>query len=79
MPAKADKRLKPEKALGRVIRERRMALGWSQEDLGFETGLHRTYIGVLERGEKNVSLRNLVLVAKTLGVPASQLLAEAGL
>jgi transcriptional regulator with XRE-family HTH domain len=45
----------------------------------FETGLHRTYIGVLERGEKNVSLRNLVLVARKLGISASQLLAEAGL
>lgn len=79
MPAKIDKRLKPEKALGRVIRERRKALGWSQEEFGFETGLHRTYVGVLERGEKNVSLRNLVLIAGKLGVTASELLAEAGL
>jgi transcriptional regulator with XRE-family HTH domain len=79
VPVKIDKRLKPEKALGRVIRDRRIALGWSQEALGFETGLHRTYIGVLERGEKNVSLRNLVLVARKLGISASQLLAEAGL
>ena len=69
----------PEAALGRVIRERRKACGWSQEDLGFESGLHRTYIGVLERGEKNVSLKNLVLVAETLGTRASELLREAGL
>lgn len=69
----------PEAALGRVIRERRKARGWSQEDLGFESGLHRTYIGVLERGEKNVSLKNLVLVAETLGAKASELLREAGL
>jgi len=69
----------PEAALGQVIRERRKARGWSQEDLGFESGLHRTYIGVLERGEKNVSLRNLVLVAETLGTQASELLREAGL
>jgi transcriptional regulator with XRE-family HTH domain len=79
VPAKIDKRLKPEKALGRVIRERRLALGWSQEELGLESGLHRTYIGVLERREKNVSLRNLVLVARKLGINASQLLADAGL
>jgi len=69
----------PEEALGRIIRERRKARGWSQEDLGFESGLHRTYIGVLERGEKNVSLRNLILVAETLGAKASVLLDEAGL
>jgi len=53
--------------------------GWSQEDLGFESGLHRTYIGVLERGEKNISLRNLIIVASTLGAKASELLDEAGL
>lgn len=69
----------PEQALGLVIRNRRKARGWSQEDLGFESGLHRTYIGVLERGEKNISLRNLILVASTLGTKASELLDEAGL
>ncbi len=69
----------PEQALGLVIRNRRKVRGWSQEDLGFESGLHRTYIGVLERGEKNISLRNLILVASTLGAKASDLLDEAGL
>lgn len=69
----------PEQALGLVIRNRRKMRGWSQEDLGFESGLHRTYIGVLERGEKNISLRNLILVASTLGAKASELLDEAGL
>jgi transcriptional regulator with XRE-family HTH domain len=69
----------PEQALGRIIREYRKAHGWSQEALSFESGLHRTYIGVLERGEKNVSLRNLVRVANTLGARASELLRDAGL
>ncbi len=69
----------PEQALGLAIRNRRKVRGWSQEDLGFESGLHRTYIGVLERGEKNISLRNLILVASTLGTKASELLDEAGL
>lgn len=69
----------PEQALGLVIRNRRKVRGWSQEDLGFESGLHRTYIGVLERGEKNISLRNLIIVASTLGAKASELLDEAGL
>ena len=69
----------PEQALGLVIRNRRKVRGWSQEELGFVSGLHRTYIGVLERGEKNISLRNLILVASTLGTKASELLDEAGL
>lgn len=71
--------LPPEEALGRIIRKYRKARGWSQESLSFESGLHRTYIGVLERGEKNVSLRNLVRVADTLGVLPSELLRAAGL
>lgn len=74
-----DNLLTPEQALGLAIRNRRKVRGWSQEDLGFESGLHRTYIGVLERGEKNISLRNLILVASTLGTKASELLDEAGL
>ena len=69
----------PEQALGQVVREHRQALGWSQEDLGFEAGLHRTYIGVVERGEKNISLKNLVLLAETLKTKPSELLREAGL
>jgi transcriptional regulator with XRE-family HTH domain len=39
--------------------------------------LHRTYIGGIERGERNVSLRNLFRIAGTLEIPLSQLLAEA--
>lgn len=54
-------------------------MGWSQEDLGFESGLHRTYIGVIERGEKSISVGSLVHLAETLNVKASDLLREAGL
>lgn len=70
--------ISPEQRIGRVIRERRKARGWSQEDFGFEVGLHRTYVGVIERGEKSMSVGSLVKVAKTLGLKASELLQKAG-
>ncbi|MDR1708515.1 MAG: helix-turn-helix domain-containing protein [Candidatus Accumulibacter sp.] len=60
-----DKRLSPEKRLGLAIREFRLAAGWSQEELSFRSGLHRTYIGAIERGEKNLTLRNALRVAQT--------------
>ena len=36
------------------------------EELGFETGLHRTYIGMIERGEKNITLKNIEKIARAL-------------
>lgn len=60
--------------LGRRIRERRLELGLSQEDLGEAAGLHRTYVGHLERGEVNASLLNLLKVASTLGIDAADLI-----
>lgn len=59
---------------GRAVRARRLKLGWSQEELAHRSGLHRTYIGGIERGERNVSLRNLDLIARTLGTTAAALL-----
>ena len=47
--------------------------GVSQEELGRRAGLHRTYIGMLERGEKNVTLMNLQKLAKAFGVSISDL------
>ena len=61
-------------ALGTAIRTRRLELGLSQEELGFRAGLDRTYIGGIERGERNVSLKNIQAIAQALGVHASTLL-----
>jgi len=71
--------LLPEKRLGLAVRARRMELGWSQETLSFESGLHRTYIGAVERGEKNVTIRNLIRIANALGTRCSQFLLNADL
>jgi transcriptional regulator with XRE-family HTH domain len=60
--------------LGKRIHELRVAKQWSQEEFAHVSGLHRTYIGQIERGEKNISFGNLVKVAAVLGVTASELL-----
>ena len=65
------------KAFGLAVRSRRQFLGLSQEALAAVTGLHRTYIGSVERGERNVSLKNIHLLAKSLQTSASHLLVEA--
>lgn len=64
-------------ALGHAIRRVRVAQDVSQEELGFRAGLHRTYIGGIERGEKNPSYENLLKLAEALDVAPSDLLREA--
>ena len=63
--------------LGGVLRERRSGLGLSQEDFAAELGLHRTYIGSVERGERNCGIDNLRRIAEALGVRLSELIREA--
>lgn len=67
------------KRLGMVIRQEREGKNLSQEALAFECGLHRTYIGAIERGERNLCLLNIIRIAEALGSPASDLLRKAGL
>ncbi len=55
------------------LRELRQSRGLSQEKLGFETGLDRTYISGIERGVRNVSLLNLAKLGSALGVSLSEL------
>ena len=64
-------------ALGRAVRDLRVGRGISQEDLAHLSGMHRTYLGGIERGERNVSYANLKRLAQALAVPASELLARA--
>ncbi|MDI9507524.1 MAG: helix-turn-helix transcriptional regulator, partial [Bacillota bacterium] len=56
---------------GKRIRQLRMQKGLSQEELGYEAGLHRTYIGQIERAEKNITLKNIAKIAKELDVNIS--------
>ena len=59
---------------GEYVRKLRKAKGISQEELAELAGLHRNYIGGIERGERNVALLNIVRLAKALGVSPSELL-----
>jgi transcriptional regulator with XRE-family HTH domain len=64
--------------LGDNIRKYRKAKGWSQEELAFQADLDRTYIGSMERGERNVAVLNLVKIAKVLGVGVRELVEGVG-
>ncbi|MDP3792333.1 MAG: helix-turn-helix transcriptional regulator [bacterium] len=57
---------------GEKIREERHRQGLSQEELASRAGVHRTYIGMLERAEKNITLENIEKVAKALGLKISE-------
>ncbi|MFC7359637.1 helix-turn-helix domain-containing protein [Nocardioides astragali] len=59
---------------GAAVRRHREEAGMSQEQLGHRAGLHRTYIGGVERGERNVGLLNVFAIADALDVPAGELL-----
>jgi transcriptional regulator with XRE-family HTH domain len=63
-------------SLGEIIREKRKALGYSQEGFADLVGLHRTYIGSVERGEKNISFINLYKIAEKLQMSLSDLLVK---
>lgn len=58
---------------GRKVREKRLAAGISQEKLGELSGLHRTYISGIERGIRNVSLKNIWKISKALKVKLKDL------
>ena len=62
------------KSFGNRVRAIRESAGWSQEDLAEKADLHRTYISGLERGARNVSLLNILKLARALKVGAGQLL-----
>ena len=59
---------------GSKIRELRRLKGFSQEDLASKSGLHRTYISDIERGDRNVSLKNIEKIARALEVSLGDLM-----
>jgi transcriptional regulator with XRE-family HTH domain len=63
--------------LARNLRVLRTARGWSQEDLAFESELHRTFVAHVERGARNIALDNIEKLACALQVTVSRLLMEA--
>jgi transcriptional regulator with XRE-family HTH domain len=64
-------------ALGHNIRAERFRNGYSQDILAEKTGLHRTYIGIVERGEKNITVFNCYKIADALNMPLSDLIRRA--
>ena len=64
-------------AFGLAVRARREAMGISQEALATRAKLHRTYVGSVERGERNVTLKNIYVLANALGTSPVALLADA--
>lgn len=73
------KRQKLSLKLGAVIRQERKKRGLSQEQFAEISGFHRTYIGHVERGEKNITIVGLLKICKALGISGSDLLGRAGL
>lgn len=66
-------------ALGKVVRDQRKELGFSQEAFADEAKIDRSHMGKIERGERNVTLLNLLRIATAMKCRASDLLAKAGL
>ena len=60
-------------ALGKRIRELRKDRGWSQEKMAEISGMHWTYIGQVERGERNLTLESIECIAKAFRIKIAQL------
>jgi len=67
-----------QKQFGKRIKDLRLARGLSQEELAFRAGVHRTYLGSIERGERNPSLKNIAAIARGLDVALPELFSFKG-
>ena len=76
MQRHAKQGLTPEAAFARVLRDLRKKAGLSQEQLGFESGYHRTYISMLERGLMNPTLRTILSVATAMKISAGEMVGQ---
>lgn len=65
-----------QRVVGRNLRAYRVARGLSQEQFADVLGVHRTYMGGVERGERNLTLRSVERLAERMGVDAASLLAD---
>jgi transcriptional regulator with XRE-family HTH domain len=63
-----------EEMFGNILKKLRNDKGLSQEELGFESGYHRTYISLLERGKKSPSLKTVFQLSKALGINPSEII-----
>ena len=68
--------MKEATLFGQNLKEARKAANWSQEQLSEATGLHRTYVGSVERGERNPSLKAICSLARGLGIEAAALMSN---
>ena len=66
--------MEPAEAFGFVLRELRIKNGLTQEGLGFEAGIQRTYVSILELGQQQPSLTTIFKLALALGITAGQLM-----
>lgn len=64
----------PRKLLGSRLAKLRKERGWSQEQLALESGIARSYLGGIERGQRNIALLNICKLAATLGIEPSELM-----
>ena len=62
------------KEFGDRVRQLRTQENLSQEELSYKTGFHRTYIGMIERGERNISLTNMAVFAKAFRLTIDELI-----
>ena len=66
--------MQDQERFGQTVRALRMEKGWSQDVFADRSGIHRADIGAIERGERNVTLRTIRIIADTLGVKIADLL-----
>jgi transcriptional regulator with XRE-family HTH domain len=75
MPRSSEAKTMPlRQVFARNVRLMRISVGLSQERMAAEAGLDRTFVGTLERGERNISIDNIELIAKAIGLPAYELM-----